>query len=99
MNNLRPFDVFDWEGFAGAANFADGTPPLIGDTNNWTVIVCGAEPDAAMVSLIDGDTGEDHSAFFDTVEGALVAAQSALDLEPSVFLTTTEAGARFDRIS
>lgn len=99
MSNLRPFDAFDWDGFAGAANFADGTPPLIGDTNNWTVIVCGAEAVAAAVSLIDGDTGEDYSAFFDTVEEALAVAQSALDLEPSVFLTTTEAGTRFDRIN
>lgn len=39
MNKLREFTKNDWNGWAGATNFEDGSSPLIYEAENFTMIV------------------------------------------------------------
>lgn len=38
---LRAFERADWYGFAGADPLPDGSPPLVGETTEMTVVVSG----------------------------------------------------------
>ena len=97
---LHPFTDSDWDVFAGATSFPDGSPPLIGHTNAWTVIVSGDDDsDRTVVQFVDDESYECWSATLPLKEDAITIAQAAIDQEPSVFLTTDPRAKYFDQIN
>ena len=51
--NVNEFTAADWECFSGAEEWADGSAPLIGETDGYVLVL-----DAGSVDLMDQDGDE-----------------------------------------
>lgn len=63
MKTLRTFTEHDWDAFAGAEEFADGSLPMIGERSRYTIVVsgCGGDSEYATVHLYGDNTDEWHT--------------------------------------
>lgn len=96
---LTPFDKQDFDSFAGAEAFPDGTPPLIAYYDDWVVIVCAGLEGRACAQLIDNESMNVWSADIPLQADAVTLARAALDMGPSNFLLHSAFAQYFDQIN